>query len=265
VGQLDDKVAVVLGAAGEGNMGQTVARRFAAEGAKTVVTGRNEAVLSKLANSIGGAFYVADVADKSSMSDLIRFAHDTYGGCNAIVNAVGQNLMLPSLEVTEEQLDSIITTHIKGTYFLLQAAARYMSENGGGSFIQVSSGTVECLIENHSAYIATKAACESLMKSFANEFGRHGVKFNTVSPGYTHTPMTADAAQVPGLDALFETKYPLGRIGTSEDIADAAVWLAQDGSFITGQTLQINGGLNLRGNPTTDELGAVFAALASTD
>jgi NAD(P)-dependent dehydrogenase (short-subunit alcohol dehydrogenase family) len=90
----------------------------------------------------------------------------------------------------------------------------------------------------------------------ANEFGAHGIRANSISPGLTATPMTAGAQQTPGLFDAFTSCYPLGRIGTSDDIAEAAVWLASDACFMTGQNLQVNGGLTLRRNPNRDEIQA---------
>lgn len=260
MGVLEGKVAVVLGAAGEGNMGQTIARRLAKEGAKLVVTGRHEGPLKTLADELGGSWFISDITKRADLEGLVAHAVKAHGGCHIAVNAVGRNLTGPILETTEQELDDIIACHLKGGYFFLQTFGKHMSENGGGSLIQLSTATVEAVIEDHAAYIATKAACESLVKTFANQLGRDGVKINVVSPGFTRTPMTAAAGSIPGIEDAFIAKYPMGRFGTSDDIADAIVWLGQDGSFVTGQTLQINGGLTLRGNPTAQEFNASIMA-----
>ncbi len=131
---------------------------------------------------------------------------------------------------------------------------------GGGSLVQVSSATTTCVINDHAAYIGTKAGSEALIRCVANQYGAQGIRANVVSPGLTESPMTVGAFSVPGLSAAFVKKYPLGRVGTSQDIANAVLWLADEGSFITGQNLQINGGLTLRGNPGSDEVGASVAA-----
>lgn len=252
--RLDGRVALVFGAGRAGNMGQVIARNIAGSGAITVVCGRDREAIADLAAQIGGSSYVCDITRKSEVEAAISYAAATHGGCHIVVNAAGIGASSPALDTTEEEIDLLMDVQVKGTMFVLQAAGRFMAANGGGSIIQVSSATAAAVVENYAAYIATKSAGEALVKCFANELGAMNVKVNAVAPGFTHTPMTDGAANTPGLADVFASKTPLGRIGTSADIADAIIWLAQDGSFITGQTLQINGGLTLRGNPMGSEI-----------
>jgi NAD(P)-dependent dehydrogenase (short-subunit alcohol dehydrogenase family) len=107
--------------------------------------------------------------------------------------------------------------------------------------------------------MGTKAGTDHVIRCVAHEFGARGIRANSISPGLTETPMTADAKDVPGLFDSFLSGYPLGRIGTKDDIAAAAVWLASDECFMTGQNLQVNGGLTLRRNPTREEIHAAIA------
>ena len=108
--------------------------------------------------------------------------------------------------------------------------------------------------------MGTKAGADHVIRCVAHEFGCEGIRANTISPGLTDTPMTADAKDVPGLFDSFLKSYPLGRIGTSEDIAAAAVFLASDECFMTGENLQVNGGLTLRRNPMKSEIDEAVAA-----
>ena len=124
-----------------------------------------------------------------------------------------------------------------------------MAASGGGSIIMVSSASVRALLNNHAAYIGTKAGGEALVRCFANEFGNRGVRVNALAPGLTSTPMTEDAVRLPGLEEAFLKEYPLGRIGTTQDVANAALWLAGDECFMTGEVLQVNGGLTLAPQP----------------
>ena len=112
--------------------------------------------------------------------------------------------------------------------------------------------------------MGTKAGMDHVIRCVAHEFGDRGIRANSISPGLTDTPMTAQAKQVPGIFESFLKSYPLGRIGTSEDIAAAAAWLASDECFMTGENLQVNGGLTLRRNPMQSEIGEAVAK-ASTE
>jgi NAD(P)-dependent dehydrogenase (short-subunit alcohol dehydrogenase family) len=139
---------------------------------------------------------------------------------------------------------------------------RKMAKNSGGrggSIIQISSATAQIMLNDHAAYMGAKAGTDHVLRCVAHEFGSEGIRANSIAPGVTETPMTADAMAVPGLMESFLSGYPLGRYGTSDDVAAAVVFLASDECFMTGETLQVNGGLTLRRNPTREEIGASVA------
>jgi NAD(P)-dependent dehydrogenase (short-subunit alcohol dehydrogenase family) len=253
-------VAVILGAAGEGNMAQAIARRFAAEGARVVVAGRREEPLKALAAETGGEHALCDITRKSEVEALAQVAVDRHGRVDIAVNTTGWGLLAKLLDTTEEQLDRISALQFKGQFFFLQAFVGRMAKAGGGSVVTVSSASVYALLNHHAAYIATKAAGDALVRCFANEFGAKGVRVNAIAPGMTESPMTEKELALPGLRETFLKEYPLGRIGTAEDVAQAALWLAGDGCFMTGQVLQVNGGLTLRRNPTQAEINAAMKA-----
>jgi NAD(P)-dependent dehydrogenase (short-subunit alcohol dehydrogenase family) len=260
--RLDGKVAVVLGAAGENNMGQVIARRFVGEGARVVVGGRSEAALGRLAAEIQGRHCVCDITRKQDVMALARAAVDSYGRVDIAVNCTGWGLMARLRDTTEEQIDKLTDLQFKGTFFFLQVFAEQLASSGGGSIVTMSSASVYALLYNHAAYIGTKAGADALVRCFANEYGARGVKVNSIAPGLTSTPMTLREMQMPGLEAAFLKEYPLGRIGTPADVAEAALWLASAESFMTGQVLQVNGGLTLRRNPLPREINASLAAAA---
>jgi NAD(P)-dependent dehydrogenase (short-subunit alcohol dehydrogenase family) len=262
MGRLQGKVAVILGAASPDNMGQVIARRFAAEGARVVVAGRKEAPLKALAEEIGGEVGLCDITSKAEVEALARQAEALSGRIDVAVNCTGWGLLAKLMKTTEEQLDQLAALQFKGPYFFLQTFVGSMAKTGGGSVINFTSASVYALLHHHAAYIATKAAGDALVRCFANEFGSQGVKVNSIAPGYTESPMTARESQMPGLIEAFLPKYPLGRLGTSQDIANAALWLATDESFMTGQVLQVNGGLTLRCNPSPEEINTSMKAAA---
>ncbi len=258
LGQLANKVAVVIGAAGRDNMGQVIARRFSAEGAKLVVAGRDAESLGELAEEIGGVGVVCDITNEADLSALAQTAVDHFGGLDIALNATGWGLLKPFLETTKEEIERIAALQFTGAILFYQAMLRAMRD--GGSLIQISSATASIMLEDHAAYMGTKAATDHVIRCIANEFGSRGIRANSIAPGFTATPMTAKAARNDAIIGAFEREYPLGRVGTSADIAEAAVWLASDPCFMTGQVLQVNGGLTLRRNPTNAEIGAAVKA-----
>jgi 2-hydroxycyclohexanecarboxyl-CoA dehydrogenase len=255
---LTGKVAVVLGAAGKDNMGQAIARKLAGAGAKVVVTGRHEAPLKALAGEIGGDWMLCDITRKADVEALAGETVKRHGRVDIGVNATGWGLLKSLHDISEEELEQIIALQFKGVHYFLSAFVRAMPN--GGSLMQISSATTQCVIDDHAAYIGTKSGSEALIRCVANQYGPQGIRANTVSPGFTDTPMTAAAFATPGLADAFIKEYPLGRVGTSEDIAHAVLWLADDASFVSGQNLQINGGLTLRRNPRPEEIGAAIGA-----
>jgi NAD(P)-dependent dehydrogenase (short-subunit alcohol dehydrogenase family) len=256
--RLQGKVAIVLGAAGRDNMGQEMARRFAAEGARVVVAGRHAQELERFAATIGGSAKLCDITSKADLQALAAHAKVWGGHLDLAVNATGWGLLKPFLEITEDEIDRITALQFKGPHLFFQAVLEVMAD--GGSIIQISSATATIMLNDHAAYMGTKAGIDHVVRCIANEFGHRGIRANSLSPGLTDTPMTAQAKTVPGLFEAFLPGYPLGRIGTKADIAAAAVWLASDECFMTGENLQVNGGLTLRRNPTGAEIAASVAA-----
>jgi len=259
MGRLEGKVAIVLGAAGANNMGQVIARRLAVEGVRVVVAGRRLSELEAFAAEIGGVAAACDITRREDSLALAETAKARLGGVDIAVNATGWGFLSPFLDNTEADLRKITDLQFIGPFFFYQAMVAAMTERGGGSLIQISSATATIMLNDHAAYMGTKAGTDHIIRCIAHEFGGKGVRANSISPGLTSTPMTAGAAQTPGVFEAFLPGYPLGRIGTSEDIAEAAVFLASDGCFMTGQNLQVNGGLTLRRNPTREEIGASVA------
>ncbi|MFY9351984.1 MAG: SDR family oxidoreductase [Sphingobium sp.] len=258
--RLAGKRALVVGAAGKDNMGQAIARRFLAEGAEVAVAGRKRDVLDAFVAQEGGIAVYCDFSDKGSIDAMVVDTAQRLGGIDIAVNATGWGLLKPFLDTTPEELDAMIALQLRGPFHFLQALIPVMGDQGGGSIIQISSATATIMFHDHDAYMATKAGTDHLVRSVANQFGHLGIRINSISPGVTETPMTAQAAAVPGVLDAFVKGYPLGRYGTPQDIAAACVWLASDECFMTGENLQVNGGLTLRGNPTKADIEASVAA-----
>lgn len=267
MGRLADRKAVVLGAANKGNMGQVIARRLRAEGADVVVAGRRMAELERFADDIGGQALSCDITDPDQVEHFAQEAKRLLGGVDIAVNATGWGFLKPFLDTTPEELRAMTALQFDGPFFFLQSMVRAMATDRGGhggAIIQISSATATIMLNDHAAYMGTKAGADHVVRCVANEFGAVGIRANSISPGLTDTPMNAAAKLVPGLFESFRAGYPLGRWGTSEDIAAAVVWLASDECFMTGENLQVNGGLTLRRNPTREEIAASVQAASAT-
>jgi 2-hydroxycyclohexanecarboxyl-CoA dehydrogenase len=257
MGGVAGKVVIIVGAAGANNMGQGIARRFSQAGAKVVVAGRHEQVLADLASEIGGVHCLCDFSAQSDIDALVAFTMQRFGKVDVGINATGWGLLSPFEQTNEADLRKMMDLQFKGPFQFMQALVKVMGQ--GGSIIQISSATASIMLEQHAAYMGTKAGIDHVVRCVANEFGARGIRANSISPGVTRTPMAGDSLNIPAVLKAFEAGYPLGRIGTIDDIAAAALWLADDECFMTGQNLQVNGGLTLRRNPTFAELGAAFA------
>ena len=264
VSRLTGKVALVLGAAGKDNLGQVIARTFMREGARVMVAGRGREPLEEFAGEIGCDYALCDITDQQQIAALAAATKARLGRIDIAVQATGWGLIKSFLDTSDEDLDRIMALQFKGPFQFFQAMVSAMEE--GGSIINISSATATIMLDDHAAYMGTKAGIDHVLRCVANEFGARGIRANSISPGLMVTPMTQHAAATPGVVEAFEKEYPLGRIGTAEDIAEAAVWLASDACFMTGENLQVNGGLTLRRNPTRKEIteyATRFAASAA--
>lgn len=258
--QLVGKCAIVLGASERGNMGQAIARRFRAEGAEVMVASRNEAALAEFAEEIGGHFFCCDITNQADLKGLAKATSEKLGGVDIAVNSTGIALGGPFLEFDEDDLDRVIALQFKGPFFFLQAMVEQMLGTGG-SIIQISSAVAQkstTVDGGYEAYMGTKAGVDQIVHALANQFGTKGIRINSIAAGHTDTPMHHshfDGTDIPEwMKAAFRESYPLGRYGTSDDIAEACVWLGRHECFITGEILQVNGGLTLRRNPLKADL-----------
>ena len=258
MGQLKGKRAVVIGASLDGNIGQAIARRYRDEGADVLVASRNLDTSKAFADAIGGHAFACDITQRADNFALAEHAIKVMGGLDIAVNSTGLALGGPFVEFSEEELDTLIALQFKGSFFFLQAMVSAMQR--GGSIIQISSAVAHrstTVDLGFDAYMGTKAGIDHVCRSVANQFGREGIRVNSIAAGHTDTPMHHGAygGDIPDwMKAAFADATPMGRYGTCDDVAAAAVWLASDECFMTGESLQINGGLTLRRNPLQSDL-----------
>jgi NAD(P)-dependent dehydrogenase (short-subunit alcohol dehydrogenase family) len=262
MGQLEGRRAVIIGASLTGNMGQAIARRYRAEGAQVVVASRKAEASAAFADEIGGYSTACDITKRDDLFALTAFAKEKMGGLDIAVNSTGLALGGPFLDFGEDDLDTLIDLQFKGSFFFLQAMVGAMlgAGNKDSSIIQISSAVAHSSTTvdgGFDAYMGTKAGIDHVVRAVANQFGRDGIRVNSLAVGHTDTPMHHGAygTDIPDwMKAAFNDATPMGRYGTCEDAAAGALWLANDECFMTGQALQVNGGLTIRRNPLKDDL-----------
>lgn len=252
MGRFADKVAIVLGASDRNSIGGATARRFAAEGAKVIVAARRLEQSQKLADEISGEAKRCDIKSEQEIAALADYAVERFGRLDISVNCVGEAVMGYIAETDEATLRHATDLHYIGPFLFIKHMARKMDR--GGSIVTVSSITATLTFPNHAAYMGAKAGTDHLVRIAATEFGKHGIKVNSVSPGFTESPMTRAFLEIPGVREAFEAEIPLGRLNTVNDVAAAISWLSSDESYLTGQNLHPSGGNTLTRLPVI-ELG----------
>jgi NAD(P)-dependent dehydrogenase (short-subunit alcohol dehydrogenase family) len=248
--RLRDKVALITG--GTSGIGEATAILFAREGAKVAITGRNEkrghAVTVRIIENGGHAIFLrTDVRKADECRRAVDETVSSFGRLDILFNNAGVFYPQTTLECTEEDWDLQIDVNLKGTFLMSKFALPGMIAQGSGVIINNSSGWGIVGGDAAVAYCASKGGVVLLTKAMAIDHGRQGIRVNCICPGDVDTPMLPEDARMRGQkweDYLAScSNRPLGRIGTSHEIAKAALFLASDdSSFMTGATLVVDGG-----------------------
>jgi NAD(P)-dependent dehydrogenase (short-subunit alcohol dehydrogenase family) len=242
MGTLAGKTAVVVGASGNANFGSMIARRLAAEGAQVVVSARREEPLRALAAEIDGLAVACDVTDESQLEGLFTAALDRFGSVDIAVYSAGSMAVGAIAELTAEAIRPTLEISFIGALLFFKHAAASMSN--GGSVITISSLTARIPGPGLSVYAATRAGIDYGIKVAAVEYAERRVRFNSIAPGLIQTDMTAALFEMEPIIASHLQETPAGRMGTLDDVAEAALFLADDArsGYINGQVLDLAGG-----------------------
>ncbi len=244
--KLEGKIAVVTG--GTTGIGLGTARRFAAEGAKVVVTGRRQQELDAAVSEIGaGAIGVrGDVSNPADLDALCTTVKERFGRVDVLFANAGVAEFVPLGQITEGHFDRAFNINVKGVLFSVQKALPLMPD--GGSVILTASVASIKGLEATSVYSATKAAVRSFARTWTADLKARKIRVNVISPGPIETPMfdnlggTVEGTK--GLKAGMAAMVPLGRLGQPDEIARVAVFLASDdSSYVTGIELFVDGGM----------------------
>ena len=248
--RLQGKVALVTGS-GQG-IGRAIAVRLAQEGARVVVEDRSdsdaaEETLAQVRQAgSDGSVVAGDVADAQADRRVIEQAVAAMGRLDVLVNNAGIERRAEFLDVTEADFDAVLGVNLRGAFFATQAFAQHVRSrgDGGGAVINISSVHEELPFPHFASYAASKGGLKMLMRNLSIELAPLGIRVNNVAPGAVSTPINASLlANHAELDALL-ANIPLRRLGTPEDVANAAAFLASDeAAYVTGTTLVVDGGL----------------------
>ncbi len=255
--RLRNKIAIVTG--GSSGFGRTTAVRFAEEGAKVVVADLDEAwgkqSISLIEQAGGeGALVIGDIATAEGAERAVAHAVERFGGLDVLVNNAGiaQGDLEDTWNAPEEVWDRIIRVNLKSVYLCSKFAIPQLLERGGGAIVSVASIAASCSVGG-AAYGATKGGILSYTRQVSRELAARNVRLNCVSPGYMRTPMStgerrgATPEEQEAAMARFAHLAPMGRAGSTLDIADAIVYLACDESrYVTGQEIVVDGGYLVR-------------------
>lgn len=245
MGKLDGKIALVTG--GSRGIGRCIALELASLGAKVAINYRSssaeaEAVAGEIVALGSDALIVqADVSIRDQARTLVNKVIEHWGALDILVNNAGITRDMTLKRMTDEDWDAVISTNLNSVYYTVSAALPSMSERNYGRIVNISSFVGQAGNFGQTNYSASKGGIIAFTKSAALELARHNITINCLAPGFTETEMLAKVPEAVQQKIL--SKIPLGRFGKPQEIAKAVAFLAADGDYITGQQINVNGGV----------------------
>ena len=240
--QMPKRTALVTGASG--GIGSAIARALHNQGATIAITGRNEENLRLLAKDLGERthVFIADLEDPENLNSLIGEVNKTMGGLDILVNNAGHTRDALMMRMSDEDWWDVININLTAAFKLSRAALRGMIRAKYGRIINITSVVAHTGNSGQTNYVASKAGLVGMTKSLATEVASRGITVNCVAPGFVSTKMTDSLTDVQQENLL--KKIPMARFGVTKDVANCVLFLASDeASYLTGQTLHVNGGM----------------------
>ncbi len=246
---LEDKVAVAIGAGG--HICSALAQGFAESGAKVAVCDLRLEKAEAVTSSINALYpnsalaFEVDASRKESLSNLLINVQASLGKIDIALNGAGTNSPKPFLEITADDWNSIFQTQLMATMYGCQVFGEHMLENGSGSIINISSASADPALSKAFAYSAAKAGIRNLTQNLGREWGKSGVRVNSIRPGFFPTEWNRKNFITPERETAILGHTPMGRFGEPEELIGAAVFLASAASnFVTGSELIVDGGFS---------------------
>ena len=240
--------SVVLVSGGSRGIGEAIALGFSERDAKVIVTGRDEATLAETVKRVDGGkgsveSMVCDIAEEDSINSCVDKIIEKHGEIDTLVNCAGVNIRQPATDYTAEDYDFIFDINLRGTFLLSQKVGKQMIAQGGGSQINIDSLSTNAPLNQVVPYSMSKSGMSAMTRGLASEWGPHGVRVNSLAPGFILTDLTKKLWSDPNMKAWGKVFTPLQRMGVPEDMIGTAIFLASRASaFITGQIIRVDGG-----------------------
>jgi len=238
------RISIITG--GASGIGFAIARKFSSNGLQTILVGRDKAKLKEACSGLGdnSDFFVCDLSNLDEIPGLVQAIVDKYGRIDILVNNAGIHLKKAMTIVTDEEYQRVILVNQTSAFSLTRCVARFMIEQGNGCVLNISSMASIYGIPNVVAYTASKSAIEGMTRAMAVELSPAGIRVNCIAPGFIKTNMSSVALDKdPERKEKVLSRTPMGRLGKTEEVANAAYFLTSDeASFITGVVLPVDGG-----------------------
>jgi gluconate 5-dehydrogenase len=244
---VSDQVVLVAGASR--GIGRALAEGFAERDAQVVIAGREGDTLARTAKEISKGrhpvtFEVCDVAKPEDVANLVKSVIGTFDHIDTLVSVAGVNKRMKAENYAIEEYDWIMNINLRGAFVVAQAVGRHMIERKSGAIINIDSLNTYAPLAGVTPYAISKAGVLMMTRSLANEWGKHGVRVNSIAPGFFPTALSKKMWEQEKMINWAKTNTPLGRLGDVKELVGAAIFLASPASaFVTGQTLRVDGGV----------------------
>jgi len=239
---------VVLVPGGSRGIGRALAEGFAERDAQVIIAGREAATIGQTAKEISKGRHavvaeVCDVARPEEVSRLVEGVVARFGRIDTLVSVAGVNKRMKAESYTMEEYDWIVDINLRGAFAVAQAVGRHMIVRKAGAIINIDSLNTYAPLTGVTPYAMSKAGVLMMTRSLANEWGRHGVRVNSIAPGFFPTALSGKLWAQEKMSHWAKTNTPLGKLGDVGELVGAAIYLASPASaFVTGQTIRVDGG-----------------------